>query len=117
MSNTTRARTLRNNMTEPEIILRSRLKHYRAKGYHFRRQAPLCGYIVDFLCFSRRLVIELDGSQHEEGQQALADHVRDSALGRGGFTVLRFLNAEVRLRLGRVLNTIEAHLEAGEKVR
>ena len=54
-----RARQLRNNMTEPEVILWSRLKRLRAEGFHIRRQAPFRGYYLDFVCFERRVAIEV----------------------------------------------------------
>lgn len=113
---TTRARTLRNNLTEAEVILWSRLRRLRAAGYHFRRQAPLGGYYADFVCLNHRLVIELDGAQHEAAAQAEHDRVRDAVLRERGFTVLRYANAAVGLRLSDIMEDVMRHLE-GSPVR
>jgi very-short-patch-repair endonuclease len=107
-----RARELRNAMTEPEVILWSRLKKLRADGFHFRRQAPFRGYFLDFVCFSRRLVIEVDGDVHGDDAQEAHDRVRDGVLEREGFIVLRFWNSSVRTNLNGVMDTILAELGA-----
>lgn len=109
-----RARELRQNMTEPEIILWSRLKRLRAEGYRFRRQAPFRGYYLDFACFEHRLVIEVDGGSHTETEAILHDEVRDGVLRREGFTVLRFWNHAVRTNLDGVMDTVRSAL--GEAV-
>ena len=62
-------------------------------------------YIVDFLCYSRRLIIELDGSQHVENRY---DLLRDAWLQQQGFRVLRFSNHEANTQIEVVLDTIEA---------
>ena len=58
------ARSLRKHMTPQEIKLWCQLRYLNQQGFHFRRQAPLGNFIVDFLERKRRLVIEVDGSQH-----------------------------------------------------
>jgi very-short-patch-repair endonuclease len=107
---TYRARELRAAMTEPEVILWSRLKRLRAEGFHIRRQAPFRGYYLDFVCFERRLVIEVDGGQHAEAAQADHDAARDAVLAREGFCVLRFWNSAVRQNLDGVMDSIRAAL-------
>ena len=82
-------------MTKAEIRLWIRLKALRGRGFHFRRQAPFLGYFLDFVCFNRRLVIELDGGHHGQEQQAEHDWIRDRVLTRAGFLILRFWNAEL----------------------
>ena len=109
-----RARELRNAMTEPEVILWSRLKRLRAEGFHIRRQAPFRGYYLDFVCFERRLVIEVDGGRHSEGEQVAHDAVRDAVLRREGFRVLRIWNTEVRQNLHGVMASIRAALQGIE---
>jgi very-short-patch-repair endonuclease len=99
-------------MTEPEIILWSRLKRLRADGFHIRRQVPFRGYFLDFVCFVRRVVIGVDGGQHAEDTQAQHDEVRDAVLRREGFEVLRFWNGAVRTNLSGVMYSILATLEA-----
>ena len=111
-----RARELRSNMTEPEVILWSRLKRLRAEGFHFRRQAPFRGYYLDFVCFSRRIVIEVDGGGHGESDQVAHDTVRDDVLTREGFRVLRFWNSAVRQNLVGVMDTILMALEEAAMV-
>ena len=63
-STTEKARDLRQSSTDAERLL---WKHLRAKGLEglkFRRQEPIGNYIVDFVCFNRGLVVEVDGGQH-----------------------------------------------------
>jgi len=109
-----RAHDLRNSMTEPEVILWSRLKRLRARGFHFRRQAPFRGCYLDFVCFERRLVFEVDGGHHSEFQQAAHDAIRDAVLDREGFRVLRYWNRDVRQNLDGVTASILAALEGIE---
>ena len=59
-----RARHLRTNLTEAESRLWSALRNKQVCGRRFRRQAPIGRYIVDFVCFAEKLVIEVDGGQH-----------------------------------------------------
>ena len=99
----TRARQLRKALTPQEAKLWSRLKRLRSEGLHIRRQAPFRGYYLDFVCFERRLVIEIDGSQHADSKH---DRVRDRVLDREGFETLRIWNADVTNNLEGVLATI-----------
>eukprot|EP01035_Chromulina_nebulosa_P063312 gene63312-biopygen46204 len=91
-----RARQFRRTMSEPEVILWARLKRLRERGFHIRRQAPFRGYYLDFVCYPRRLVVEVDGGQHNDDAQADHDLTRDRVLTRHGFRVLRFWAGEVR---------------------
>ena len=109
-----RARELRHSMTEPEVILWSRLKLLRSRGFHVRRQAPFRGYYLDFVCFDRRVVIEVDGVHHKEGDQAAHDALRDAILARASFQVLRFENSVSRQNLDGVMYSILTALEAAE---
>jgi very-short-patch-repair endonuclease len=104
-------------MTEPEVILWSRLKAMRAEGFRFRRQAPFRGYFLDFVCFERRLVVEVDGGSHGEEGQAAHDRIRDAVLEREGFRVLRVWNPEVRRNLSGVMYSILRALEAAAPSR
>ncbi|OHB30484.1 MAG: hypothetical protein A2790_22435 [Phenylobacterium sp. RIFCSPHIGHO2_01_FULL_69_31] len=112
-----RARELRRNMSEPEVILWSRLKRLREQGFAFRRQFPFRGYFLDFACLSYRLVIEVDGGQHNEERQAEHDAVRDRILERHGFRVLRFTAGEVRRNLGGVIDRVVCALEEMPRVK
>lgn len=107
-----RARAMRQALTPPEARLWSQLKLLRAQGFHFRRQAPVRGYFLDFVCFDRRSVIEVDGVSHTLEAQASKDRVRDAVLAGEGFMTLRFDNAAVRDDLDGVMAGILAQLEA-----
>ena len=109
-----RARELWRSMTEPEIILWSRLKTLRASGFHIRRQAPFRGYFLDFMCFDRRVVIEVDNAHHKDDDQAAHDAIRDAVLSREGFQVLRFENGVIRQNLDGVMYSILTALEGAE---
>ncbi|PPJ46826.1 endonuclease domain-containing protein [Rhizobium sp. KAs_5_22] len=107
-----RARDMRADGTRPEDILWQMLKDRRLEGFKFRRQVPLKGYILDFVCFEARLIVEVDGWQHAESP---TDAVRDATFRAEGFRILRFWNDEVtdspdavcRAILGELRNTGE----------
>ena len=103
------ARMLRRNMTKQERHLWYDFLRYRQENW--KRQRAIDGYIVDFFCYSARLVIELDGSQHytEEGEEY--DSIRTEVLERYQLEVMRFLNSEVDRNFDYVCLAIE------EKVR
>lgn len=101
---TARARDLRNEPTEAEKLLWSRLKGSRLGGLKFTRQLPIAGYFGDFACRSARLVVELDGSQHVEA--ADYDTARTNALNAAGYRVLRFWNNDLTANMAGVLETI-----------
>jgi very-short-patch-repair endonuclease len=107
---TKRARNLRKNLTSRETRLWVHLRALRADGFHFRRQAPLLGFYLDFVCFKHRLVIEVDGGQHGEDTQAEHDAMRGAILSRAGFCVLRFWNSDVSDNLDGVRVTIQQAL-------
>jgi len=89
----TRVRQLRKNMTEAELTLWSHLRLRQLKGCKFRRQQRIGNYIADFVCFEKRLIIEVDGGEHSE--QPAYDSERDTWLESQGFSVLRFWNNQV----------------------
>jgi very-short-patch-repair endonuclease len=97
----TTAKSLRAATTDAEIKLWYHLRAKRLGGFHFRRQHPIPPYIADFYCEALRLVIELDGSQHDEA----VDRTRTQALERQGLLILRFWD-------NQVLQETEAVLEA-----
>jgi very-short-patch-repair endonuclease len=101
-----RARELRKSMTPHEVKLWLRLRALRAIGHHFRRQSPLSPYVVDFECRQSRLVIEIDGDQHGFDEHLRRDNIRDKALEKRGYKVLRFSNAEVNREIDGVMEAI-----------
>ncbi len=86
------------------------LRDRRLGGAKFRRQHPVGDYVADFACPERRLVVELDGSQHME--QETADAERTAALFGSGFRVLRFWDNEVLTAMQSVLERILEEIEA-----
>ena len=101
---TKHAKSLRRNSTEMEKILWNRLKSKQIEGVKFRRQQPIGNFIVDFVSFENRLVIELDGGQHAKDTRR--DRDRDEFFARHGFRVLRFWNSELVEDVDAVLKVI-----------
>ena len=85
-------------------------------GYKFRQQAPIDHYIVDFVCLSQRLIIEVDGGTHGSAEQIERDMRRQDYLERQGFEVLRVWNAEVYHNLDGVLEHVLGVLERSRLV-
>ena len=106
------ARHLRKAMTPQEVKLWVHLRALKKQGFHFRRQVPREGFIVDFACRKSRLVIEIDGAQHGEHGHLQRDVERDAKLRAAGFTVLRFWNNEVNENLASVVETIYREADA-----
>jgi very-short-patch-repair endonuclease len=98
------ARQLRSTQTDSENLLWSRLRAHRLSGLKFRRQQPIGVYIVDFLCADKKLIVELDGGQHQD--RAEYDEARDAWLKAEGYMVLRYWNNEVMGNLEGVLEDI-----------
>ena len=86
------ARAMRNAPTDAEAALWDILRGKKLEGLRFRRQHPIGGYIVDFICLDKKLIIETDGSQHADNP---GDNLRDRRLEALGYTVLRFWNDDV----------------------
>jgi len=105
-----RARALRQRSTDAEKKLWRYLRAKQLDGVKFRRQEPIGKYIVDFVCFSHRLVIELDGGQHAQPRERLSDQQRDAWLREQGFKVLRFWNDDVLRNIEGVVETIHHEL-------
>jgi very-short-patch-repair endonuclease len=97
---------MRRVMTDAELKLWNELRAHRLMGLAFRRQFPIAGYIVDFACPTKKLIVEIDGSQHGQDKQAAADLLRTKRLERDGWTVLRFWNDDVLRDIGGVCQHI-----------
>ncbi len=100
-------------MTPQEVRLWSQLKYLNGQGYHFRRQAPVDGYILDFADFGERLIIEVDGSQHGFDTGQARDAIRDEHFRRAGFRTLRFWNSDVDRIMDGVIDAILDALKQG----
>ena len=103
-----RARALRNTATDAERRLWHYLRREQLAGWKFRRQYPIAGFIVDFVCVPARLVVELDGGQHAEA--LVYDARRARSIEADGYRVVRFWNDEVLLHVDSVLEEILRHL-------
>lgn len=86
---------MRRKMTDAELKLWNELRAHRLMGLGFRRQAQIAGFIVDFACPDKRLIVEVDGSQHGDEAEAAYDADRSRRLEADGWTVLRFWNDDV----------------------
>ena len=97
---------LRSNMTEFEQKLWQHLRDRRFCKVKFRRQVPIQNYIADFVCFEKRVIIELDGSGHNEDKQIEYDKKRDEFFKSQGYNVLRFWNNELSNNFNEVMDVI-----------
>jgi cyclase len=100
------ANQLRKNMTETEKMLWSHLKK-GVNGLKFRRQHPIGVYVADFYCHKMKLVIELDGSVHDNAEVAARDKQREDDLRAWGYEIIRFTNEQIHTDIECVIRTIE----------
>ena len=98
-----RAKWMRANPTPAEERLWTMLRDRRLAAFKFRRQVVIAPYIVDFVCFERRLIIEADGSQHADSRY---DERRDALLRDKSFRVLRFWNNDILTNAAGVFDAI-----------
>jgi very-short-patch-repair endonuclease len=103
-----RARILRRNMTKAERRLWQILRSQQLSGHKFRRQVPFGRYIADFVCHEARLIVEVDGGQHNPLLPLEAE--RTAFLQGEGHRILRFWNNDVLANLGGVYDTIVSTL-------
>ena len=108
-----KAREMRKNPTEAEAVLWTYLSDNKT-GVHFRRQHPVEDYIPDFACLKEKLLIEIDGGYHLEGEQPEKDAERTRRLNQAGFVVLRFTNEQVLTDIDSVLEEITDAIEDRE---
>ena len=99
-----RARDLRRHSTDAERLLWKRLRNRGLSGLKFRRQVPVDRYVVDFLCESAGIIVEVDGGQH--ASVGGNDARRDAVLAECGYLVLRYWNNDVLGNIEGVLTTI-----------
>jgi very-short-patch-repair endonuclease len=105
------ARALRRRMTDAERKLWRLLRSGRFEEFKFRRQQPLGPYVADFVCFDRRLVIEIDGGEHF--RRAKADAIRTKWMEAKGYRVIRFWNSQVLGKVEAVLEEMARSLNSG----
>jgi very-short-patch-repair endonuclease len=92
-------------------VLWLKLRNKQLAGVKFRRQQPLGNYIVDFVSFEKKLIIEIDGGQHNEDRNVKKDNRRTEWLESQGFLIIRFWNNEVLGNLEGVLIKIQEVLD------
>ena len=105
------SRVLRKNLTPEEALLWTVLRSDFAEK--FRRQEPLGPYIVDFVCYEYRVIVEVDGVQHADSE---SDVRRDAYLTGLGFRILRVWNSDVLYHLGSVIGRIENEVRTDRSV-
>ena len=101
-------KALRSSQTDAERLLWYHLRNRHLQGFKFRRQYILQGYIVDFVCLEKKLIVEADGGQHAD--QKTYDDQRTQILEKQGFEVLRFWNNEILTNIEGVLEVVLQHL-------
>ncbi|HEX7367694.1 MAG TPA: DUF559 domain-containing protein, partial [Pelobium sp.] len=101
----------RQNQTDAELVLWNELRDSKA-GFKIRRQHVIDGYIADFVCLPKRLVIEVDGGYHSTAEAIEYDKQRTAFLNKAGFEVIRFTNEETINSTQKVISTIKEKLQA-----
>lgn len=104
---TQRSRSLRHTQTLAEFLLWRRIRNRQLDGWKFVRQEPIGPYYADFVCRERRLIVEVDGSQHFESSH---DKRRDVYLGAQGYRVVRVWNSDVLGNLEGVFRLLQEEL-------
>lgn len=100
------ARKLRKNMTNQEKKLWYYLRKRFINNCRFRRQYPIGNYVVDFICREKKLIIEIDGGQHNQDEIKEYDELRSKYLESKGFKVIRFWNNDIDTNIESVVNEI-----------
>ncbi len=108
------AKENRQNKTEAEDKLWQELRNRKLNGCKFRRQHPVAGYIPDFVCLEKKLIVEIDGEYHNEEEQRKFEEVRTEWLNEHQYELIRFTNDEVIHHLPQVLKKISESLIAGD---
>ncbi len=111
-----KARKMRDFPTESEKILWEQIKT-KQLGDKFRQQHLIGDFIADFVCLSKRLIIEVDGKYHETDEQQVLDEERTKQLNDLGFEVIRFKNEEILGNIDEVLNSIKEKLASKKDIR
>ncbi|MBX4186893.1 MAG: DUF559 domain-containing protein [Candidatus Doudnabacteria bacterium] len=99
------SRELRKNPTTWELKLWEHLKD-KNLGVKFKRQVYIGGYVVDFCCNAKKLIVEVDGGHHRIKARKIQDQIRSKHLNREGYSVLRFWNSQIDKDINKVLETI-----------
>ena len=106
-NNATNARELRKNMTSQERKMWNILRNHNFYGYEVRRQYPMGNYIVDFVCRSKKIVIEIDGGQHNQPADIEYDKQRTEFLNSLGYKVVRIWNNDIDKNIAGVYKMLQ----------
>ena len=106
------AKRMRRGPTDAEGAMWLLLRDWRLAAHKFRRQVPFRSYILDFVCFDQRLVVEIDGGQHASSPR---DKIRDAVLRQEGFRVLRYWNNDVLKQPKAILEDLFARLNPDDR--
>jgi very-short-patch-repair endonuclease len=109
-----RARRLRRDMTDAERKLWWHLRRLPIEHSHFRRQATIGPYFADFACHERRLIIEVDGAQHNQPENVARDAERSAYLRSQSYRILRFWNNDVLKNIDSVMEAILVAIHQSE---
>lgn len=104
------AKENRKNATEAEAIIWQQLRDWQIDGFKFRRQHPIAGYIPDFVCLEKKLIIEIDGEYHNDEEQKIFDTAREKWLNEFGYAMIRFTNDEIANNLTTSIKAIKEKL-------
>jgi len=106
------AKKMRREPTDAEAAMWRLLRHRRLALFKFCRQVPLQGFIVDFVCFEKRMIVEIDGGQHASSER---DAARDAVLMAESFRIARYWNNDVLQQPSAVLEDILAKLAEDDR--
>ncbi len=101
-------------MTKQETKVWSLIKDRKFYGYRFLRQYPIGNYIVDFICRSKKIIIEIDGGQHNEPENIEYDKLRTQYLEEKGYKVVRFWNNDIDKNLLGVYRILQEEFDVGD---
>ena len=104
------ARQLRTDQTNAEKVIWYKLRNRQLYGNKFRRQQPIGRYIVDFVCYEKNLVVEIDGGQHNKISMKEQDYKRTEYLENLGYKVIRFWDNDVLKNVEAVIEVISNRL-------
>ena len=107
------AKQNRKNATEAEDKLWQEVRNRKINGFKFRRQHPITGFIPDFVCLEKKLIVEIDGEYHNEEEQKKYDDQRTKWLAVGSYRLLRFTNEDVLQNISKVIEEIGTELLSG----
>ena len=105
------AKRLRRSMTDAECLLWYALRGHRLRGLMFRRQVPIAGFVVDFVCHEKRLIVEVDGATHSSDAERRRDVRRTAILEAEGYRIVRFWNDDI---YGNLVGVLDRVIEVAE---